>query len=146
MKNGRNVWLLWGGGTDAPDKQNKVYLWLSSRRVECSLTRSHPTLAPRPHLSSISSLDFCLSQSYKPVERFEDGNRRNRNFGMLLFKETDSWINRKRLNFNYIATIQIWIFLKSNFLESHKHLKPSPISPIREINSASPAPAKTQPA
>ena len=50
------------GIRDARREENTAYLWLSSRRVECSLTRSYPTLAPRPQIGIAYSLVSCLWQ------------------------------------------------------------------------------------
>ena len=62
-----NIFLIYARGIlicetvkiDELREINKAYLWLSSRRVKCSLIRSHPTLAPRPQICFIYLPEFC---------------------------------------------------------------------------------------
>ena len=52
--------LVVAGKGDALREYNSPYLWLSSRRVEYSLCRSYPTLAPRPQIWTIIFPESCL--------------------------------------------------------------------------------------
>ena len=47
------------------------YLWLSSRRVECSLLHSHPTLAPRPQIGHIGSVGFVSVNLQKSFQHLQ---------------------------------------------------------------------------